>query len=204
MERYLEYEREADRLELIIIRPIYSIVISIVLAIYGCIAGICQSIQWIIVMITGERNEGLNDYVRQYVSFSIQVVAYTYALSDIHPELTPKRMRVFFEELEYGNHMEEYLMFELEASRLEFLIIRPIYSWILTIVLMIYACIAGICQSIQWIIVLITGERNEGLNHYVRQYVVFSMQVAAYTNALTDRHPDFGPRSVNVFLERLE
>ena len=203
MERFLEYEREASRLELLIIRPIYSFILYIIYGIYGLISGICSGIQFLVVLFTGKRNESLNDFIRLVVLFSIQISAYTSALSDKRPELTPERMRVFFEQLDQGNNMEEFLLYEINASRLELLIIRPIYSIIIGIVIMIYGIIAGICQFIQWFIVLFTGERNEGLNRTIRSFIVLQMQVSAYTAALTDQRPELSPRNLIIHLDKL-
>jgi len=200
MEKYLQFEREADRLEVLIIRPIYSIVIAIVLAVYGFIAGICQAIQWLIVIITGERNEGLNNSIKNFVEYYIQVLPYTSNLTDARPDLSHQNMKIFIEKL--GNNKEELLPFEREADRLEVFIIRPIYTFIIGIVLAVYGIIAGICIAIQWLIVLITGERNEGLNGSIKNYVEYYFQTLPYTSNLTDVRPALSHQDMNVYLER--
>ena len=203
MEEFLKYERNASRLELLIIRPLYAFVLSIVLGVYALIGNICGSIQGLIVLFTGERNEGLNNYIKQYVEYSIQIMPYTSALTDRRPDIGHREMRMEIDELEYNTYVKDYLQYERNASRLELLIIRPLYTFVLAIVLCVYALIGNICNSIQWFIVLFTGERNEGLNNYVKQYVEYSIQIVSYTSALTDKRPDLSHRQVNIFVERL-
>jgi len=203
MEEYLKFEKEADRLEVLIIRPIYTWILGIVLVIYALIANICISIQGLIVLITGTRNEGLNNPIKNYVEYIIQIYPYMSALTDERPEISHANMKVYLEVLGSGSNMEEFLKFESEASRLEVLIIRPIYNCILSIVLVIYALIAGICQGIQWWIILITGARNEGLANPIKNYIQFEIQIAPYRYSLTDERPQITPKDVKIFLERL-
>jgi len=200
MEEYLKFEREASRLEVLIIRPLFSIIIEIVLLVYGFIASICMVFQWLIVLIAGERSEGLNNPIKNYVEYIIQVYPYMYLLTDERPELSHKEVKIYLEELEFGNK-EEILKFEKEASRLEVLIIRPIYGFIVMIVLGIYGLIAGICIAIQWLIVLITGERSEGLNDPIKNFMGFIIQTYPYFNLLTDERPELTPKNVNVYVE---
>ncbi|MCL2114707.1 MAG: DUF4389 domain-containing protein [Methanobrevibacter sp.] len=96
----MKFELEADRLEVLIIRPLYSIVIYIILGIYGLIAEICLAIQWLLVLITGERNEGLNNNIKNYIEFTLQVMPYVFNLTDEHPELSHKGVKIFLERLE--------------------------------------------------------------------------------------------------------
>ena len=203
MEEFLKYERYASRLELLIIRPLYSCILGIVLWVYMIIAGICNWIQGIIVLITGERNESLNNYIKQAIEFFVQMLPYTSALTDKRPEFTHKEMRMEIDELEYNNYVNDYFKYERYASRLELLIIRPLYSCVLCIVLWVYMMIGGICSAIQWLIVLITGERNGSLNNYIKQYVEFFVQILPYSYMLTDKRPDLSHKQVNIFVELL-
>jgi hypothetical protein len=97
MKEYLEYEEKASRVELFV-RIFYTIPIAIILAIYGFVAGICAGLMWLFVLIIGKRIEGLNNVVKGYVAYSIQVVKYTSFLTDERPGIGPKSMKVFVEE----------------------------------------------------------------------------------------------------------
>ncbi|MDR2967793.1 MAG: DUF4389 domain-containing protein [Methanobacteriaceae archaeon] len=97
MEEYVKFEREADRLEVFIIRPLFSIVIGIVVAIYGIIAEICLIIQWFVVLISGERNEGLNNHIKNYVEYLLQIYPYVCNLTDERPELSHQKMKMYIE-----------------------------------------------------------------------------------------------------------
>ena len=99
MEEYLEFEEEASRSELII-RIFYSIPISIILGIYGILAGICQCLLWLGILILGRRVQSLNDVVRDYIAYNIQVISYMNVLTDERPGITPRDIRVFLEKYE--------------------------------------------------------------------------------------------------------
>ena len=96
MEEFFKFEQEASRLELFV-RIIYSIIIGIILGIYSIVAGICQVLQWILILITGKRVEGLNNVIQGYVQYTIQVVRYITLLSDERPGLTPEKIKVYVE-----------------------------------------------------------------------------------------------------------
>ena len=96
--------------------------------------------------------------------------------------------------------MEEFLKFEEEASRSE-LFVRIIYSFIIAIVLGVYGIVAGICESLQWILILITGKRNESLNNVIKTYVSYSILVAKYMCLLSDERPPLGPQNIKVYVE---
>jgi len=96
MEEFLKFEEEASRLELFV-RIIYSCIIGIILGVYGCVAGICEGLQWILILITGKRNESLNNVIKGYVSYAILVVKYVYLLSDERPPLGPQNIKIYVE-----------------------------------------------------------------------------------------------------------
>jgi hypothetical protein len=97
MKEYLEYEEDASRLELIV-RIFYTIPIVIVLGVYGFVAGICQCLLWIFILILGKRIEGLNNVVKGYIAYSIQVIKYINVLTDERPDILPADFKVFVEE----------------------------------------------------------------------------------------------------------
>jgi len=92
------YEHDASRLELLI-RIVYWILIGIVMAIYGIIAGICLFIQWFHILILGRRNEGLSNFAKGYLEYYVHVMNYMYFMTDKRPAIMPVPVRIFEEEL---------------------------------------------------------------------------------------------------------
>jgi hypothetical protein len=90
------YEQPARRLELLV-RILYWILIGIVMAIYGIIAGILLIIQWFVILIFGHRNEGLSDFIRGYLEYRIHVTPYAAFMTDKRPDLNPRRVRIYEE-----------------------------------------------------------------------------------------------------------
>jgi hypothetical protein len=88
------YEHDAGRLELFI-RIVYSFVIGIVLAVYGFIAGICIVIQWFVILILGRRSEGLSNYIKGYLEYSVHVMRYVNLMTDDRPGILPKPVEIY-------------------------------------------------------------------------------------------------------------
>ena len=94
MKQLFSYNEDASRLELFV-RIVYSFLISIVLAIYGFIAGLCMLIQWFHILILGRRNKGLHDVVQGYLEYQTHVLAYTNFTTDERPGIMPIKCNIF-------------------------------------------------------------------------------------------------------------
>ena len=90
------FEQEACRLELLI-RILYWILIGIVLWVYGIIAFICLFIQWFHILILGRRNEWLSNVAKGYLEYLVNVMSYTYIMTDTRPEIFPVAVKIFKE-----------------------------------------------------------------------------------------------------------
>lgn len=94
MKQLFVYERDASRLELLV-RIVYSIAIGIVLAVYGIIAEICAFIQWFVILILGQRSEGLSNVIKGYLEYLVHVAGYVYWMTDKRPGIMPKVVRIY-------------------------------------------------------------------------------------------------------------
>jgi hypothetical protein len=92
------YEHDARRLELLI-RIVYSILIGIVMWVYGLIAGICTIVQFFVILFLGRRSCGLSEFVRGYLEYHVHVLSYTSLLTDTHPGVFPRPVRIYEKEL---------------------------------------------------------------------------------------------------------
>jgi len=97
MKQIFAYEEQAGRIELFI-RIIYSVVIGIVLMIYGFIAGICMLIQFLVVLILGRRSRGLSDFIQGYLEYYVHILSYTSFMTDERPGILPSPVSIYEEE----------------------------------------------------------------------------------------------------------
>jgi hypothetical protein len=82
------YEEKASRLEVLIIRWLYGILLLIILGIWQIFAGLAMLGQWIVILITGARNKGLHDFVTSYFKFYTKSYGYLFMLTDERPPIT--------------------------------------------------------------------------------------------------------------------
>jgi len=78
------YNRKSPRLELLI-RFFYGIVLGIILAIWGFVAGILAFIQFIVILVTGERDEWLHKHLDGYFEFLFKSNSYIGLITDERP-----------------------------------------------------------------------------------------------------------------------
>jgi hypothetical protein len=90
------YERPARRLELLV-RIVYWILIGIVAAVYGFLAGICMVIQWFVILVLGRRSAGLSGFIRGYLEYHVHVLSYTSLMTDRRPHILPVMVRIYEE-----------------------------------------------------------------------------------------------------------
>lgn len=96
MKELFTYEEKASRIELFI-RIIYSIIIGIVLSIYGFIAGICLIIQFFVVLILGRRSQSLSDFIQGYLEYYVHILSYTSFMTDERPGILPVSVTIYEE-----------------------------------------------------------------------------------------------------------
>lgn len=97
MKQLFSYEEEAGWIELFI-RIIYSMIIGIVLSIYGIIAGIGMVLQFFVILIMGRRSQTLSDVIRGYLEYYVHILSYTSFMTDERPGIFPKTVGIFEEE----------------------------------------------------------------------------------------------------------
>lgn len=98
LEQLFVYEHDAGRLELFI-RIVYSVVIALVLMVYGVIAGICLLIQWFVILILGRRNERLSNFIKGYLEYKVNVMGYIYDMTDDRPGIFPAPTEIYVKRL---------------------------------------------------------------------------------------------------------
>ncbi|HHN81335.1 MAG TPA: DUF4389 domain-containing protein [Methanomicrobia archaeon] len=94
MDRLFAYEEPASRLELFV-RIVYGFLISIVLSIYGMIAGICIFLQWFVILLLGRRSKALGDFIQGYLEYQVHVLAYLNLMTDRRPSIMPGDVEIY-------------------------------------------------------------------------------------------------------------
>jgi len=92
------YEEKARRLELLV-RIVYSILVGIIAAVYGIVAGLCTLVQFLVILVLGRRNRGLSDFIRGYLEYHVHILSYTGLMTDTRPGISPKPVRIYEKEL---------------------------------------------------------------------------------------------------------
>jgi hypothetical protein len=84
----VDYDETASRLEALIIRFLYGIVLYIILEIWGIVAGIVVVIQWLHILILGKRHQGMHNFVTKFFRFCTRVSGYLLLLTDARPPIS--------------------------------------------------------------------------------------------------------------------
>ncbi len=84
----VDYEESASRLEALIIRGLYGIVLCIIASIWGIVAYFVMGIQWLHILILGRRNRSMHDFVTKYFRFYTRISAYFCLLTDERPPIS--------------------------------------------------------------------------------------------------------------------
>jgi hypothetical protein len=88
------YEHDARRWELLV-RIVYSILIGIVMWIYGVITGLCTFVQFFVILILGRRSRGLSEFVKGYLEYHVHVLSSTSLMTDTRPGILPRPVKIF-------------------------------------------------------------------------------------------------------------
>ncbi|MDD1655264.1 MAG: DUF4389 domain-containing protein [Methanomicrobiales archaeon] len=94
LKELFSYEEKAGRLELLV-RIVYSILVGIVAAVYGIVAGLCTIVQFFVILILGRRSRGLSDFIRGYLEYHVHILSYTSLMTDARPGVFPKPVHIY-------------------------------------------------------------------------------------------------------------
>ncbi len=84
----VKYEEKASRLEALIIRLLYGVVLCIILEIWGIVACIVVVIQWFHILILGKRHQGMHSFLTKFVRYYTRVCGYLWLLTDARPPIS--------------------------------------------------------------------------------------------------------------------
>ena len=99
LDELFKYEKRASRIELFV-RIFYAIPVGIILFLYGIIASIFVSLQWIIILFLGKRNDALNNFIKGYLEYYVHLISYFSYMTDKRPGVTPKKVKIYEKSLD--------------------------------------------------------------------------------------------------------
>jgi hypothetical protein len=84
----VEFDEKASRLEALIIRFLYGFVLCLIAGVWGTVAYIVITIQWVHILVLGKRNAGMHNFVTKFFRFYVRVEGYLYLLTDARPPIS--------------------------------------------------------------------------------------------------------------------
>lgn len=160
-------------------RIILAIPHSFLLALWGWVTEVSAFLQWLVIVFTGKRNEGLHNFNNAYLEYSARVTSYTTLLHDSWPGFATERR----------DEPVHYRMdYQQPANRLTTLL-RLIWMIPALLVLMLFGFAAGFVQLVGWFVILITGRLPRGMFDFLVRFTRLSLAFSAYMLLLTDEYP---------------
>ncbi|MEP7203650.1 MAG: DUF4389 domain-containing protein [Ilumatobacteraceae bacterium] len=163
-------------------RIILAIPHLIVSQVWGYLAQVLALIQWVIVLFTGKRNEGMWNLQQSWLMYYGRVNGYTSLLYDEYPAFgtdpgsVPVRSAISFEE---------------SANRLTNAL-RIVWMIPALIIAMFIGIASAVLLLISWLTILFTGTQPRGMWDFLRKSARYTLQLQAYGLLMTDDYPKFG------------
>ena len=160
-------------------RPVLAIPHVIVGGLWGIVVGIVSLVQWVRIIITGSRSQGIWNMQNSWLSYATRVKCYQSYLFDAFPAFgaTPRNEPVSYS-----------FDFDRDAGRLStlFRVLLAIPAYILLLFLSIGAGFVGI---IAWFALMIAGRFPDGMFGFVLKSRRLSARLTAYSLYMTDSYP---------------
>lgn len=163
----------------IFFRIILAIPHSILLALWGWVTQVSALLQWLVIVFTGKRNEGLHSFNNAYLEYSARVSGYTGLLHDTWPGFATERR---------GEPVHYRMDYHQEANRLTTLL-RLLWIIPALLVAMVFSIAAAFVQLIAWFVIVITGRLPRGMFDFLLRFTRLSVALSAYMLLLTDEYP---------------
>lgn len=162
-------------------RGILSIPHQIVSNLLLQVAQVLAVIQWVIILFTGKRNEGLFRLQSQWLAYAASSMAYHGVMYDRFPPFVTMQGHPA---MTYG------LTYTAEANRLTNFL-RLIWA-IPAIILGILVALMGVVVTVlSWIVIVITANHPRGMFDLLVKVHRYMTRLNAYLLLLTDTYPKF-------------
>ncbi len=184
----VNWDEAASRVE-VLVRLLYgALFYAIFIIVFGLLylltIALPLGLQFLIVLVTGKRNETISNYLHKYyATYAVNFATYFFLLVDERAPLVPG-IAMTSSKVDYA--------FKEEASRLE-LLIRLFYFIPLSIVVVILANIAGVAWFVQVLYALATGKKHKALWDLEALYMRYAVNMIYYMFMQTDERPPIMP-----------
>jgi len=169
---------------------------------YG-LAGAAAFLGWFVAIAQARLPRGLRDLIAYGLSYSAQLDAYLFLLTDVYPDSNPLTALPDLP-VRSEDPIELELAAGLERSRLtvffRLLLVIPHLIW-----LTLWAIVAYLVVIVNWFATLINGASPLALHRFLASYVRYQNHVYAYLFLIADPYPGFtgqaGSYPVEVHIE---
>ena len=160
-------------------RPLLAIPHVIVGGLWGFFVNFLTFFQWIRILFTGSRSEGIWNKQNRWLTYATRVKSYQSYLFDAYPA---------FGSVPNSEPVTHTFVFTKDAKRLSaffrFLIAIPAYF-----VLFFFSIGAGFISFIAWFALIFVGRYPAGMFEFVLRYRRFSARLSSYLMYMTDDYP---------------
>jgi hypothetical protein len=155
---------------------------------YG-LAGVAAIFGWFAALAQARLPRGLRDAIAYALSYSAQLDAYLFLLTDRYPDSDPQTALANLPS-RAGDPIQLDIGDDLERSRLtvffRLLLVIPHLIW-----LTLWAIVAYLAAIVNWFATLINGVSPDGLHRFLAAYVRYQNHVYAYLFLIADPFPGF-------------
>ena len=145
------------------------------------VAQVLAVIQWIIILFTGKRNQGLFDLQSQWLAYGASTYSYVGVMFDQYPPfVTVNGLAALRYDCEYRQ----------DANRLTNLL-RIIWAIPAMIIGTVLVFLGTLVTIISWITIVITGKHPRGMFDFLVKVHRYAVRLNAYLLLMTDTYPKY-------------
>jgi hypothetical protein len=154
---------------------------------YG-LASAAAFLGWFAALAQARLPRGLRDVIAYALSYSAQLDAYLFVLTDVYPDSNP--LTALADLPSRQDPIELEVRAGLERSRVtvffRLLLAIPHLIW-----LTLWAIVAYVAAILNWVATLVSGESPGALHRFLAAYLRYHTHVYAYLFLIADRFPGF-------------
>lgn len=157
---------------------------------YGiALAGVAAFLGWFAALAKARMPRGLRDLVAYAISYSAQLDAYLFLLTDRYPNSDPQTALAELP-LRPADPVQLEVADELQRSRLT-VFFRALLAIPHLIWLVLWGIAAFVALILNWIVTLFAGRSPQALHDFLGAYLRYQIHVTAYLFLIAARYPGF-------------
>ncbi len=176
----IEYTEPRSRLTNLV-RYFLAIPHLVVVGILAYVVQIVAVLQWVIILFTGKRNQGIWNFSSGVLNWQTRTMTYVGLMYDAYPNFGFEGKA---EPVRYG------AIYEAEASRLTNGL-RFIWAIPALLIMSVLSIVGSLITLVCWFAILFAGKQPRGMFDLLLKVHRYSMRTIGYTLLLTDTYPSF-------------